>query len=551
MSSSNAIAAEVYYRDKSLLQCHVAYEGFFGLKENPFSLTPDPRYLFRTRHAHETLRQLTRAILTRRGLILLSGEVGTGKTTLLNTALQVLKANPEVGTKTRTAVLVHPTLTREELVEAILNDFNFPCTATRKPRRLQVLREMLLEVRRKGGAAVLAVDEAQLLTHELLDEIRVLLSLRSGQEELLQIVLCGQPEIEEKLTRSALCRLPPPVTVRCKTAPLTLQDTHDYIAHRLKVAGAKSDSIFTRDAADAVHRYSRGIPRVVNLICAHALSTAGLRGVRHITSQMIEEAAAKMPFLDGKPPAPRSRGLHSGNAAPPKPPASQSAPNQGETCTLGSAAQMMQRESHNPRRPPAPAIGVEDHVSRVQPILPAILPRTPWSNRWWRVDFAQKKYWMLLCNMALIGALFLTLAQNAGSASAWQHAARAALGFSSLLLLDVSLGLAAYLFLFERRARLRTNATARFWASYKHLCGKVRTRLQFTQRNEGAGRKFWRFKPTLADPACPDGGGEARTGAEAGFFSSSPRLFKRLSGLLFLASLRLARLGPRDPTRRP
>jgi len=543
VSSSNTIAAEVYYRDKSLLQCHVAYEGFFGLKENPFSLTPDPRYLFRTRHAHETLRQLTRAILTRRGLILLSGEVGTGKTTLLNTALQVLKENPEVGSKTRTAVLVHPTLTREELVEAILNDFNFPCTATRKPRRLQVLKEMLLEVRRKGGAAVLAVDEAQLLTHELLDEIRMLLSLRSGQEELLQIVLCGQPEIEEKLSRSTLCRLPP-LTVRCKTAPLTLQDTHDYIEHRLKVAGAKSDSIFTRDAADAVYRHSRGIPRVVNLLCAHALSTAGLRGVRHITSQMIEEAAAKMPFRDGKPPGPRSRGLHSGNAAPPKPPASQSPPNEAEARTLGSASQMLRHESLNTRRPSAPAIGVQDHVSRVQPLLPAILPRAPWLNRWWREDFAQKEYWMLLCNMALIGALFLTLAQSAGSAAPWQHAARAALGFSSLLLLDVSLGLAAYLFLFERRARLRTNAPARFWASYKRLCGNVMARLR-------ACRKYLRFKPALAYPACLDRGGEERRAAEVGFFSSSPGLYKRLSGLFFLASLRLARLGPRDPARRP
>ena len=135
MDSSNPIAPELYYRDKSLLPSRVAYEGFFGLKENPFSLTPDPRYLFRTRHAHETLRQLTRGILTRKGLILLSGEVGTGKTTLLNTALLALKQNPDVGSNTRTAVLVHPTLTREELVEAILNDFNVPCTATRKPRR--------------------------------------------------------------------------------------------------------------------------------------------------------------------------------------------------------------------------------------------------------------------------------------------------------------------------------------------------------------------------------------------------------------------------------
>ena len=511
MNPSNPIAPEVYYRDKSLLQCRVAYEGFFGLKENPFSLTPDPRYLFRTRHAHETLRQLTRGILTRKGLIVLSGEVGTGKTTLLNTALHALKENPEVGSKTRTAVLVHPTLTSEELVEAILNDFNIPCTATRKPRRLQVLQEMLLEVRRKGGVAVLAVDEAQLLTPELLDEIRILLSLRSGREELLQIVLCGQPEMEEKLNRSALCRLRPPVTVRCKTAPLTLQDTHDYIEHRLKVAGAKSESMFTRDAADAVHLHSHGIPRVVNILCAHALSTAGLRGVHHITSQMIEEAAAKIPFPDGKPSSRRSRGLHSSDSATPKPSASQSAERGKEARTPGPVSQSTRRKFLDGRKPPAPltpaiaapdrvfltrhsspAIAAPERVSRTRHISPSILPRTDGFRRQWRVDFAQKKSWMLLGNMALIGALFLALARGSGSAAPWQHMARAAVGFSGLLLLDISLGLAAYLFLYERHTQPRLSALVKFsWASYK-----------------------------------------------------------RLSALFFLAGLRSAKLGPRDPTRR-
>ncbi len=526
MNPSNPIAPEVYYRDKSLLQCRVAYEGFFGLKENPFSLTPDPRYLFRTRHAHETLRQLTRGILTRKGLIVLSGEVGTGKTTLLNTALQILKENPEVGSKTRTAVLVHPTLTSEELVEAILSDFDVPCVATRKPRRLQVLQEMLLEVRRKGGVAVLAIDEAQLLTPELLDEIRILLSLRSGREELLQIVLCGQPELEEKLNRSALSRLQPPITVRCKTAPLTLQDTHDYIEHRLKVAGAKSESMFTRDAAAAVHLHSHGIPRVVNILCAHALSTAGLRGVRHITSQMIEEAAAKIPFPDGKPSSRRSRGLHSSDSAPLKPSASQSAESGEEALTPGPVSQSTPRkflDGRKPpapptpaiaapdrvfltrhsspsipaldrvsRKPPAPATAAPKRVSRTRRSSASILPRAHWFRRQWMVDFPHKKSWMILGNMALIGALFLALARGPSSAAPWHHVARAAMGFSGLLLLDISLGLAAYLFLFERRAQPRLSAIAKFsWASYK-----------------------------------------------------------RLSTLFFLAGLRLAKLGPRDPTRR-
>jgi general secretion pathway protein A len=482
MSSSNPVTPEVYYRDKALLQCHVAYEGFFGLKENPFSLTPDPRYLFRTRHAHETLRQLTRGILTRKGLILLSGDVGTGKTTLLNSALQVLKENSGFSNNVRTAVLVHPTFTPEELVEAILNDFQVPCTATRKPHRLQFLQEMLLEVRRKSGVAVLAVDEAQLLTLELLDEIRLLLNPRSGQEELLQIILCGQPEMEEKLSRSALRWLQPAV-VRCNTAPLTPEDTHDYIEHRLRVAGAKSDSMFTKDAANAVHVHSHGIPRIVNLLCGHALAMAGLRGVRHITSQMIEEAATKMPFPDGKQPGTRSRGLRSGNGsasgAPQQPSASrpQAAPGSpAEPGTVNVAVLQAARRAPIDRHGPAPQaavrVGSPDRPSpfRRGGSVPPRLSRAAWSDRWFQFDFAQKKNRMLLCYVALIGALFLTVAQSAGAAAPWQHAARAALGFFGLLLLDISLGLAAYLFLFERRVQLRASTPARLSsASYKRL----------------------------------------------------------------------------------
>ena len=478
MSSSNPIAPEVYYRDKSLLQYHVAYEGFFGLRENPFSLTPDPRYLFRTRHAHETLRQLTRSILTRKGLMLLSGDVGTGKTTLLYSALQVLRENSGFSDHVRTAVLVHPTLTCEELVEAILNDFKVPCTATRKPRRLQILQEMLLEVRRKGGVAVLAVDEAQLLTSELLDEIHALLGPCTGQEELLQVVLCGQTDMEEKLNRSGLCRLQPPVTLCCKTAPLTLRDTHDYIEHRLRVAGAKSESIFTRDAADAIHLHSHGIPRVVNLLCGHALSSAGLRGIRHITSPMIEEAATKMPFPDGKPPGTRSRGLRSGNVSADgsaqRPPAWQTAHSRpAEPAVNATLPQAVRREPLYVNASPQPVVRIGS-PNRPSPFrrggnAPPILGHTLESRRQWRFDFAGNKSSVLLCYVALIGTLFVTLAQSASTAP-WQHAARAALGFLGLLLLDISLGLAAYRFLFERRAELRESAPARFSsAGYKRL----------------------------------------------------------------------------------
>jgi general secretion pathway protein A len=476
VSSSNPIAAEVYYRNKSLSRCPAAYEVFFGLRENPFSLTPDPRYLYRTPHAHETLHRLTRGILARKGLILLSGEVGTGKTILLNTALHLLRQNPSVGNKTRIAVLVHPTLSRAELLEAVLTGFKVPCAAAHRERRLQALLAMLLEVRRKGGAAVLAIDEAQHLTPGLLDELRVLLNLQTGHEQLLQIVLCGQPEIEhqpeiaEMLSRQETDRLRPLVTVRCKTAPLTQRDTRDYIEHRMKVAGAKSESIFAPAAGAAVHLHSHGIPRVVNLLCAHALATAGLRGVPRVFPQMIEEAATKVPFTGVNPCTPRSRRSHPDNGTATRPPAAPSTPPAPRThtpapttshtpshvtsyaTTRTTAPPVMQSDS--PRACGAAPFEVNsaDRVSltRARGSL-SILVYSQWMSCWWSANFNPKRPWLLLRKPALTGALSLTLAQALASATPWQRTARATLGFLGLLLLDIALGLAAYVLLYEHR----------------------------------------------------------------------------------------------------
>jgi type II secretory pathway predicted ATPase ExeA len=494
VSSSNPVAAEVYYRNKSLSRCSVAYEAFFGLRENPFSLTADPRYLYRTRPAHETLRRLTRGLLARKGLILLSGEVGTGKTTLLNTALHLLQQNPSVGSKTRIAVLAHPTFTRAELLEAVLTGFKVPYAAAHRQRRLQALLAMLLEVRRKGGAAVLAIDEAQHLTSGLLDELRVLLNLQTGHEQLLQIVLCGPPEMEqqveiaEMLSRPEMDRVRRPVTVRCKTAPLTLQDTRDYIEHRMKVAGAKSESIFAPAAGAAVHLHSRGIPRVVNLLCADALATAGLRGVPRVFAHMIEEAAAKVPFTGVNPCAPRSRRSHPDNGVATRPsalPATAHAPrtptpartSQGPShptscaTTCATVPPVMQADSLPARGTVPLEVNSPDRVplTRSRGSL-AILACNRRMSRWWPANFNPKKPWVLPCYPALIGALSLTLAQTLASATPWQRAARATLGFLGLLLLDIALGLAAYVLLYEHQTHSRTTAPARFFlAGYKRL----------------------------------------------------------------------------------
>jgi general secretion pathway protein A len=269
-------------------------ENFYGFRENPFSLTPNPRFLHRTRHAHETLGRLTRSILDRKGLTLLSGDVGTGKTTLLYTALHLMNVSPAVQNKIGTAVIVHPTLTRDEFLEAVLDEFDVPCPSNRRDLRLEALLKLLLDVRNKGGVAVLVVDEAQMLSFDVLEEIRELLSLQTSREKLLQIVLCGQPEIEAKLDGIKLRDGEPFVAVRCHTAPLSLKDTHEYVQHRLRIAGARSDDLFAPEAVDAIHMHTNGIPRLINLLCAQALSVAASYHAARVFPYMVDEAAAKI-----------------------------------------------------------------------------------------------------------------------------------------------------------------------------------------------------------------------------------------------------------------
>jgi general secretion pathway protein A len=287
------LGAGVSLRIQPVPRGPIVNEDFFGLRENPFSLTPNPRYIHRTRHAHETLGRITRGILDRKGLILLTGDVGTGKTTLLYTALHLLDGNPAVQHKIKTAVIVHPTLTREEFLESVLDEFDVHPSSNRRQARLEALLKVLLDVRRKGGLAVLVIDEAQMLTAELLKEIRSLLELQTTPEKLLQIILCGHPSIEAKI--DALNQDGQPLdVVRCTAMPLTQDETRDYVQHRMRIAGARSDSVFLQESVQRVHERSGGIPRLVNLLCAQGLSVAASRQTVRVTPRMIEDAAARI-----------------------------------------------------------------------------------------------------------------------------------------------------------------------------------------------------------------------------------------------------------------
>ena len=209
------------------------YKKFFRLRESPFNVNPDPRYLYLTRHIQEALACLIYGIQTRKGFVLLTGEVGTGKTTVLNKLLDWSRQE-----KIATAFMFNPRLSEAEFFDFMMADFGIPCDSTLKSRALINLNNWLLEQHRKGTRAVLIVDEAQNLSAEMLEEIRLLTNLETSTEKLLQIVLAGQPELEEKLTDPQLRQLRQRITLWAKTRPLTLLETHGYIKERLRIAGS-------------------------------------------------------------------------------------------------------------------------------------------------------------------------------------------------------------------------------------------------------------------------------------------------------------------------
>jgi len=262
------------------------YQRFFGLRESPFNVNPDPRYLFLTRQIQEALAGLTYGIQNRKGFILLTGEVGTGKTTLLNHLLDWLR-----GQRMSTAFIFNARLETNELFDFMMAEFEIPCPSRDKSQVLLRLNHWLLERYRAGEIAVLIVDEAQDLSSEVLEEIRLLTNLETSTEKLLQIVLSGQPELDEKLKMAELRQLRQRITLRCHTSPLSLEETFGYIAERLRIAGANGEPIFSKEAIQTVHTYSRGIPRLVNLLCEHSLINAYVDSLRPVAAHVVEEVA--------------------------------------------------------------------------------------------------------------------------------------------------------------------------------------------------------------------------------------------------------------------
>ncbi len=263
------------------------YKGFYGLRANPFNVNPDPRYLFLTRHTEEALACLTYGIQNRKGFVLLTGEVGTGKTTLINKLLEWLRLQ-----QVATAFIFNSRMNVPQFLDYMMADFGIACDSKAKSQILLRLYNWLLDRYRVGETAVLIVDEAQNLTDEVLEEIRLLTNLETFTEKLLQIVLVGQPELEQRLKQPQLRQLRQRLTLRAKTYPLTLNETEAYVQQRLRIAGSNGQQIFDPEALVAIHRHASGIPRVVNLLCEHCLVSAFV-DQQHVIMLAVVDAVAR------------------------------------------------------------------------------------------------------------------------------------------------------------------------------------------------------------------------------------------------------------------
>lgn len=270
------------------------YKEFFGLRANPFNVNPDPRYLYLTRHTEEALACLTYGIQSRKGFVLLTGEVGTGKTTLINKLMEWLRLQ-----QVATAFIFNSRLDVPQFLDFMMADFAIPCDSKSKSQTLQRLYNWLLDRYRAGETAVLIVDEAQNLSDEVLEEIRMLTNLETFTEKLLQIVLVGQPELEQRLKQPQLRQLRQRLTLRAKTHPFNLEETRSYINQRLRIAGSNGDRIFEDEAVMGLFRYSNGVPRVINLLSEHCLVSAFVDQKKTVAADIVDSVAKDFDLSDG------------------------------------------------------------------------------------------------------------------------------------------------------------------------------------------------------------------------------------------------------------
>src|SRR5262245_17287427 len=268
------------------------YTGFFGLREKPFSLAPDPRYLFLSASHREALAHLLYGIEEGEGFIEVIGQVGTGKTTLCRTLLDRIGSDAEI------AYIFNPSPSEVELLAAINREFGLPTAVRTRTDLLDALNQFLVEKNAAGRRVLLVIDEAQNLDPAVLEQVRLLSNLETDRAKLLQIVLIGQPELEENLSRSDLRQLRQRITVRWSLRPLSRPEVAEYVEHRLRVAGLADPRLFTAGGLRALTRRSRGIPRLINALADRALLAAYTEGRREVQGRLVRRAARELPATE-------------------------------------------------------------------------------------------------------------------------------------------------------------------------------------------------------------------------------------------------------------
>jgi general secretion pathway protein A len=264
------------------------YKAFYSLKRNPFEITPDPTFLFPTRRHNEALAALYYGVRRHKGFVVLTGEVGTGKTLLLRCLLQSLRQNDDV----KYAYVFNGRLSPLEFLQYITGDLGLPATGKNKSELLLQLAGYVVSRGEKNLTTVLVVDEAHHLSTDILEEIRLLTNLETANEKLLQILLVGQPELDDKLDSIELRQLKQRIALRSHLASLDLSETKGYIERRLQLAGSPNPAmLFPQETAAAVYRHSRGIPRLINTICENALIAGYARQAASVTPDIIDAIA--------------------------------------------------------------------------------------------------------------------------------------------------------------------------------------------------------------------------------------------------------------------
>jgi len=257
------------------------YLEYLGLREKPFSVTADPAFLYLSKRHREALSHMLYGIRERKGFMEITGEIGTGKTTLCKALLRQLESN------TKTALILQPGLSELQLLQTIMQDFGLDPTRSNRFQLLNVFNQFLLEQATLGNSTVLIIDEAQHLNPRALEQIRLLSNLETDKDKLIQIILVGQPQLREKLNLPSLRQLQQRISVRYHIVPLDRDEVQTYIEHRLRVAGSTGELVWLEEAIEEVFRCSKGVPRLINLICDRTLLACYVLRVKQVDQQLV------------------------------------------------------------------------------------------------------------------------------------------------------------------------------------------------------------------------------------------------------------------------